>query len=809
MQKLLALFFASTLTFGWVACSSDDSSGGSGGHSGDAGNCTPKTCAAEQRTCGSLDDGCGSTLDCGSCAAPATCGGNGKAGVCGCVPTTCAAAGKNCGKMPDGCGDVIECGSCNGTQTCGGGDPGQANVCGEGPCTTSTTCEAESKNCGTISDGCGDVLECGTCSAPDVCGGNGVANVCACQPTTCGAEGKDCGTIPDGCGGTLDCGTCGSGGGGGTGGGSGGSGGSGATTTGTWSGILAPERAIDWTTAGTAVTHRTTICATLNPGATAAQINSAIASCPSGQVVFLNAGSYNIGSPGIIFDDKSDVTLRGAGADKTLLKFSAGNDCSGQGGDVCVVNGQPNWTGDPGNVATWSAGYSKGTTEITLSNTTNLKVGTVLILDQENDSNSDNGSVWVCGTGGANVCADEAQSGAGRPGSPWRQQQQLVRVKAITGNKITLEDPIYMPNWRASQKPEAWWSNDTPVTGVGIEDLSLDHTNTSGVESGVYFYNAYGSWMRGVRSIVGPRNHVWLYQSLHVVIRDSYFYGTKAAESESYGVEHFMASSNLIENNIFDHIAAPMLSVGGSGSVFAYNYSVDDFYDADGWAQAAWYHHGPGNSFYLWEGNEGFGLIADDVHGTAHFITAFRNRAYGVEPTKTMQTVPIHIYTFNRYFNVVGNVLGTNSYHTKYSSEAPSGSSNCDKSIYSLGWGGNCGPGSVPNDTKVISSLLRWGNFDTVNDASRFEASEVPSGDANFPNALPASNTLPASFFRGGKPSFFGSTPWPPIGPDVTGGADSTVAGHAHELPAHACYKSSPKSGAILGFNATTCYGAP
>jgi hypothetical protein len=58
-----------------------------------------------------------------------------------------------------------------------------------------------------------------------------------------------------------------------------------------WTGIIDPARATDWSTAGVTgdIPNRTTICATLNPGATAAQINSAIASCPSGQVVQLGA----------------------------------------------------------------------------------------------------------------------------------------------------------------------------------------------------------------------------------------------------------------------------------------------------------------------------------------------------------------------------------------------------------------------------------------------------------------------------------------------------------------------------------------
>src|SRR5437879_738018 len=85
------------------------------------------------------------------------------------------------------------------------------------------------------------------------------------------------------------------------------------------SGIIAPSRRIDWTRAGVVggIPVRTAICATLSPGATAAQINSAIAACPAGGVVFLNAGTYALAS-GITFGGRSNVTLRGAGPDRTL-----------------------------------------------------------------------------------------------------------------------------------------------------------------------------------------------------------------------------------------------------------------------------------------------------------------------------------------------------------------------------------------------------------------------------------------------------------------------------------------------------------
>src|SRR5438445_803032 len=68
-----------------------------------------------------------------------------------------------------------------------------------------------------------------------------------------------------------------------------------------WSGIIDPTRATAWTSAGATIASRSTVCSSLGAAGqastfpqtvTAAQINSAISACPSGQVVFLNAGTY-------------------------------------------------------------------------------------------------------------------------------------------------------------------------------------------------------------------------------------------------------------------------------------------------------------------------------------------------------------------------------------------------------------------------------------------------------------------------------------------------------------------------------------
>jgi hypothetical protein len=57
-----------------------------------AADCTPTTCAAQGKNCGSIADGCGGTLSCGSCSPtpPQTCGGGGTANVCGCTPNNVA-----------------------------------------------------------------------------------------------------------------------------------------------------------------------------------------------------------------------------------------------------------------------------------------------------------------------------------------------------------------------------------------------------------------------------------------------------------------------------------------------------------------------------------------------------------------------------------------------------------------------------------------------------------------------------------------------------------------------------------------------
>ncbi len=184
---------------GGLICSPRE--GGAGNACGMA-PCKPKTCADLGDSCGQASDGCGGTLTCGTCPTGQSCGGAGTPNQCGCTPKTCAGLGDDCGSASDGCGGTLSCGKCPTGQQCGAG--GVPNQCGCAP----KTCSELGDNCGTVSDGCGGTLSCGKCPNGEQCGAGGVPNHCACVPKTCAELGDSCGSASDGCGGTLDCGTC-------------------------------------------------------------------------------------------------------------------------------------------------------------------------------------------------------------------------------------------------------------------------------------------------------------------------------------------------------------------------------------------------------------------------------------------------------------------------------------------------------------------------------------------------------------------------------------------------------------------------
>ena len=165
-----------------------------------------------------------------------------------------------------------------------------------------------------------------------------------------------------------------------------------------WSGIIDPSRAIDWTKAGVpgGVPTISTQCGTTvaaygssSSYASPSAINSAIQSCPAGQFVHLGTGDFYLNS-GITWNGKSGVVVRGDGAGLTKLHFNGVDSCGGLGGVACMIDGgyvyQDSSQVQPGGsqAASWTGGYTSGSTTLTIANVGSAGIanGQYIFLDQ-------------------------------------------------------------------------------------------------------------------------------------------------------------------------------------------------------------------------------------------------------------------------------------------------------------------------------------------------------------------------------------------------------------------------------------------
>jgi hypothetical protein len=653
-----------------------------------------------------------------------------------------------------------------------------------------------------------------------------------------------------------------------------------------WSGVIAPARATDWSYAGlpgdTLPSSSWTQCGSTIAAysGTATTINNALAACGTtgghpNTYILLGSGTFNL-STAIVFNGNNKVELRGAGPSLTHITMSAGMGfCQEQSATICMATTDGSYVNGSNTTYGWTAGYTKGSNSVTLSSAANVHTTasgapTLLFMEQCDTGYTassvtspctgaavDNGQLFICQDkyDGTNGCSNDG------PGNddPTRGQLEIGVPTSVAGNVVTLQTPLMHPNWTSGQLPRAWIAQS--IYMVGVQGISFDD---SGNHTGYFIesWNAYESWIVNCSFSNWSNWAVGSIQTVNSLVAHNYFFNTTG--SDSYAIRPVAVSDNIYENNIMVKIFAPIVIDGASsGNVFAYNLSLNDNY-ANNFMRGAMFEHAV-NAYDLYEGNYTQQLVNDSDHGTANFITRYRNFTTGWMSCannsncggggpKNVATNAIFERSWGRYINEVANVSGTPGYHTQYKTLGS------NTAVHQYGTGNGGVTPANPDDPLVNSTSLIWGTYDSVTAAVRWcgnssdtgwsttcgSASEVPTGASTYPNSIPTKGdtgaALPASLYLSSKPSWFGTSAWPPIGPDVSGGnviqcggtlntsgnydglpALATGAtcpaggagwsGHVNAIPAMNCYLNvmggAPDgTGNVLAFNPSACYGA-
>jgi len=506
------------------------------------------------------------------------------------------------------------------------------------------------------------------------------------------------------------------------------------------------------------IPQRTTVCATLSPGA---DIQAAINACPAGQVVQLTAGTFSVSSTITL---TKGVVLRGAG----YQGAPAGTTIAKTGGGTVVAIGT-------GRDSTCYGGTAYGLTQDGAKEATTLSVGSaagnfapgdLALVDVADDSTVQQGDCSYF----------KRVSG--------RSASQRVEIKAVdtAGGSLTLSSPLH---WKfaagspyLAQVTRA--AGTSPTKWAGIEHLRLQGgSNTSydgAMAGGIDISNAAYCWVKDVQTdgTIGGM-HITLTGAYRCVVRDSFIHHSAnyGFGTDCYGIVLRCGSAdNLVENNIVRWMNKPILfNASGGGNVVAYNYADNSWSTPAAYQEVNIDCHCSFPHMELMEGNYAPHVGATNTHGNAGYLTYFRNYSssvfappavFGSTATQTGNVTVLQFDGGDIAMNVVGNVLGMTGVTTAYEAY----NNGAPYSIYELGTGGS---GSTD---VAATSLFRNGNFDTVHNATVW----------NPPSAV---QTLPPSLYLQAKPGWWPSgTPWPWAGPDL-----SPMVG---TLPAKARSDSNP-----------------
>ena len=508
------------------------------------------------------------------------------------------------------------------------------------------------------------------------------------------------------------------------------------------------------------IPNRTTIYTTLSSGATPSQINSAVAACPSDQVVLLGAGTFTVSSAILFNAGKSGVTLRGSGPGVTILNLTgSGRGIEFTSADYSESNGR--------NV---SSGYGKGSMAIVLSSApgATFAAGNLVYINEDNNPNK-----WATDIGPYLRDGHRpTRYNIASTGTPdyGRTVNYTSRIASVSGNTINLETPIPVA-FNSLTAIRAYPPDSAQnVRLCGVENLTIDGANSANYTNAIRGYNPDRCWVKDVeiKNMSGcDTGHIGIIYGFQCEVRRCFLRDCQGypTQQDGQGIDFDFFSANcLAVDNIAYRIATLTQANADPACAFLYNLGVDMArYDAT-YQNAFILHHGGHGSMNLFEGNIGNMIQADGYHGSMSHEMLFRNQFHGLSPgypSRTEMRGMVQLERWNYYFSCIGNILGDSSWTaTAYENNDRLTTGN-DGMIYNLGyayevWHGiDCSYYDAGRpDPNVPATILRHGNYDYYNHAT------VWSGGIT-------SHAIPNSLFYSSKPSFFGSLAWPPIGPDL------------------------------------------
>jgi len=561
------------------------------------------------------------------------------------------------------------------------------------------------------------------------------------------------------------------------------------------------NRSIDWTNAGIpgGIPNRIVLYTTINPGTygngssdATTGIQTALNNCPANQVVYLSAGIYRINGS---IQVPANVTLRGAGPQKTILK--------GYGSDQALITfGTVVTPLEIYNSVQITGGTNRGSSTISLSNTSGISVGSYLMITELNDSSFvsiDGGGGGNCDQGNCTWC----DGGQGWKGT--RALGQIVEVTSVNGKSVGISPSLYL-NYKSILSPMA----TTFTAGAkyaGVEDLQV-YADSTGYGMNFFMSGCAYCWIKGVESNYADGDHADVYYSYRCEIRDSYFHDAYLHTPGTYDSDILLAEKTsccLLENNQFWRLhTSIMLNWGPAGNVIAYNYSSGNFdINAQNVTMMDFSMHGAHPMFNLYEGNIATSFHPDDIWGSSSDNTAFRNWFKGTtkicNPMSGRGTADtanswwacqanraVCIDAWSRRYNLVGNAVGSTdllkvTYYNNGTRILPMVPTIVSRGVrayddttygYSFGYaGGGAGDnGSCSGDTTIpLTTAFIQGNYNYADNSVTWDPSN-------------SNHSLPVSLYLSTKPSWFANTVWPLIGPDVKG--------YANKNPAEVCFEN-------------------